>query len=131
MGPNLSQASFRLYSVIAFLGIQFKLSGVNKIDRSLGYQIHLIFTSQQTLSLLNFGTDKNTDFPKSLSGLKFSWISLVFLPSNCGLCEWQCCQRSPRQIDLSVCDRLNSQMTDRHIFIGLHQVSGRNITKIP
>ena len=58
MGRNLSQASFRLYSVIAFLGIQFKVSGVNKIDRSLGYQIHLIFTFRQTLSLLNFGSDK-------------------------------------------------------------------------
>ena len=58
MGCNLSQTSFRLYSIIAFLGIQFKVSGVNKIDKSLGYQIHLIFTSQQTWSLLNFGTDK-------------------------------------------------------------------------
>ena len=48
MGRNLSQTSFRLYSIIAFLGIQFKVSGVNKIDRSLGYQIHLVFTSQQT-----------------------------------------------------------------------------------
>ena len=34
------------------------------------------------------------------------------------------------QIDLSAYDRLNSQMTDRHIFIRLHQLSGQNTTKI-